>query len=340
MTAGAPRLALVLLAAAPAVAQPPAPAFDHHVHLLSPRLVADWKSLGVPFSRPDAAYVAADGLLGGERPLRQVLLLPMAHFYGNDEFRGGLRLSEADERTRVSGENDHVAREARRWPGRAAALCAVDFRRPYAWDELRRCRKQLASPGVKLHLGSARADLRSAETLAALARLAAWAEAERLLLLLHFDPQRPGLERADVERFLATVLAPHPELELLVAHLGGSGGYSAWPRAVLGAFSDWLAVEERAGRPRRSLRLEVSAALLEKESEGVPATSEAEALALGDDLRRLGLARVLFGSDYPVFDPWRQAELLGQRAGLTRDELARLLANRAPLLERLEGPAK
>lgn len=27
--------------------------YDHHVHVLSPRLIADWKSLGMEFSRSD-----------------------------------------------------------------------------------------------------------------------------------------------------------------------------------------------------------------------------------------------------------------------------------------------
>jgi len=331
----------VSLLAQPALspAAPPPIAADHHVHILGPGLLRDWKALGVPFSRPDAAYLSAAAVFEGERPVAQALLVPMAHFYGNAELRGGLSLSVEQEHAGVRAENDYVAAEARRWPGRAVALCSVDWRRPYAWQELRRCREELKSHGIKLHLASAGTDLKDAAQRAELSRIAAWAERHGLALLLHVDPQRRGLVVADVERFIAEVLDPHPRLEIVVAHLGGSGGYGAWTRSVLGAFTAWLQREAAAGRARPGVFFDLSAALLEKESEGVPATTEAEAKALGEDLRRLGLARVLFGSDSPVFSPQRLAELLGERSGLAAAELARVLANRAPVLARA-APAR
>lgn len=325
----------------PAAGQPSSPArstivpvVDHHVHLLSPVLVRDWKSLGVPFSRPDAVYVSAEALMEGEHALRQALLVPMAHLYGRQGFREALKLSLDDERARVRAENDHVAREAARWPGRAVALCSVGWNRPYAWEELRRCRSELKTPGVKLHLASAGTDLRDAAQRAGIARVLAWAEREGLAVLLHFDPQRRGLEAADVERFADQVLGPHPRLEVQIAHLGGSGGYGRWTRAVLGAFSGWLERERAAGRAREGVFFDVSAAILERESEGVPATTDEEAAAFRADLLSLGPARLLFASDYPVFDPRAYAELLAARAGLDEATLRAMLSNRAPILRR------
>jgi hypothetical protein len=103
---------------------------DHHVHLLSPGLLRDWKSLGVNFSRPDSMYVSAASLLGnpaatGSGPtarLAGAVLLPMAHLYGRSDIRGPLRLTLAAEQAAVQRENDHVAAEAARYPGRAIAL--------------------------------------------------------------------------------------------------------------------------------------------------------------------------------------------------------------------------
>ena len=305
---------------------------DHHVHVLGPGLLRDWKSLGVPFSRPDAAYLSAQPVLEGEGRVEQALLVPMAHLYGNEELRGGLKLSVEEEWARVRDENDHVAAEAARWPGRAVAFCSVDWRRTYAWDELRRCRAELASPGIKLHLASAGTDLRDAVHRRELARIMAWAEAQGLAVLLHVDPQLRGTTTADVERFITDVLGPHPRLQVTVAHLGGSGGYGPWTRSVLGVFTAWLAQERAAGRGRSGVLFDVSAVLLEKESEGVPATTAAEARALGEDLRRLGLARVVFASDYPVFSARRSAELLAARTGLTPHEVEQVKRNRAPVL--------
>jgi predicted TIM-barrel fold metal-dependent hydrolase len=334
--------ALASAAATPAAettvsADPPLAIVDHHVHLLGPDLLRDWKAMGVPFSRPDDAYLSAARLLapGADHAppvLAAAILVPMAHFYGNGELRAAVGLSLTEERERVARENDHVAREAARYPGRAVAYCAVDPLRPYAWEELRRCRAELASPGIKIHLGSARADLTDDAQLAELARIAGWAEAEEIALLLHFDPQRRGLEVADVERFLARVLAPYPRLELQIAHLGGSGGYGAWTRAVFRAFRDWLAAAEARGEPRPGVRFELSAAILEQESEGVAATTPEESAALAADLETVDPERLLFGSDAPVFDPTRYAALLGERLGWSRAELERHVSRRAPSL--------
>jgi len=306
---------------------------DHHVHILSPTLVAEWKSLGVPFSKPDAAYVSAAALLGGDdAPLAAAQLVPMAHLYAADWFQRRLNLSDDEVYARVRAENDWVAAEATRYPGRAVAFCSVSLRRTWAWEEVRRCRSELGSAGIKIHLAAAGTDLRDEEQLAAIERLAAWAEEGEVPLLVHFDPQQEGLERADVEHFIARVLAPHPGLRIQIAHLGGSGGYGAWTQTVFGAFTDWLAAEEKAGRPRPGVTFDLAAVILAEPSEGVPATTREELGALGRDLRRAGTGRLLFGTDYPVFPPGDSVDLWRRDEVLPKMELEQVLARRGPAL--------
>lgn len=310
---------------------------DHHVHLLSPRLVRDWKSLGVPFSRPDSAYTSAAVLLeapADDTPegVKYAVLLPMAHLYGRADFRHELGLKEGEEYERVRQENDHVAREASLFPGRAAAFCGVDFLRPYAWEEIHRCRRELGSVGLKLHLASAGADLRNPEHLDALVRIAVWAESEGVALMIHFDPQQRGLEAADVRRFLDVVLEPVPELVVVIPHLGGSGGYGPWTQIVFGTFIDWLEAGIAVGDDRPGVLFDLSAVWLEEESEGVPPSTEEEATALRKDLRRIGLERILFGSDYPVFHPQDYAGALRKALGVDPEEWETLMGNRIPAL--------
>lgn len=128
------------------------------------------------------------------------------------------------------------------------------------------------------------------------------------------------------------MLGPHPDLTVIVAHLGGSGGYGAWTRSVFRTVLDWLDERRAAGEARTGVFFDVSAVVLERESEGVPATTPEEAAELAADLRRAGMDRLLLGSDAPVFDPRRTVELLRDRAGLAPAEIDRLLASEVPRL--------
>jgi predicted TIM-barrel fold metal-dependent hydrolase len=207
-------------------------------------------------------------------------------------------------------------------------------------DEAERCRRSHPGAGLKLHLASAGLDFRDAAAVARLESFIAWAERRRVGVLLHLDPQRRGLETEDVTRLLDRVFGPHPDVEVIVAHLGGSGGFGPWTRSVLIALGDWLAAEEARGRARRDFIVDLSAVILESESEGVPASTDEELAALAPALRRFGLARVVFGSDYPSFDPFRTRRLLAERTGLTAEEIDRLSANRAASLRRAGAAAR
>ena len=309
---------------------------DHHVHLLSPALLADWKSLGVPFSRSDEHYLrlsalAAEVASDGEHRLAAAVVVPMAHLYGNDGFRAGLGLDAEQERLRVLAENDWCIAEARAFEGRAVAYASVDFRRPYAESELRRA-ADAGAVGLKLHLASAGADLRDPGTRARIAALVGAAAERDLAVLLHLDPQLRGHETEHMRSLLDEALGPHPDLRVTVAHLGGSGGFGPWTRAVLATLTEGLEDEAAAGRPRPGVMVDVSAALLESASEGVPATTGDEARALAPALRRLGLQRVVLASDHPVFSPVRTLRALERQGGLAPEEIARIAARRAPAL--------
>lgn len=307
---------------------------DHHVHLLGPQLIADWKSLGVTFSRPDEVYLQPDSLFearGEEPPVAGALLVPMAHLYGNQEFRTELGYTLEQEHARVRAENDHVAAQAARFPERTRWLVSVDLLRPYAQEELERCQAAYPIAGVKVHLASAGFHYEDPEHVAALARTARWAHEHGLLLLLHLDPQRRGLVTADVTRLLDEVFGPLPSMRVVIAHAGGSGGFGPWPRSVLETIAAWLADERAAGRARREFFVDLSTVPLIRESEGLPPSTEEEIAALAPVVRRLGLEHVLFASDYPVFDPRDQAVFLRERCGFTEEELATIFA--ASILE-------
>jgi uncharacterized protein len=299
---------------------------DHHVHLLSPQLVQDWKSLGVPFSRPDSAYVSSRAALSDRGT--QAFLVSMAHVYGSEEFRQALGLDLEQERLRVREENEHMAREASRDPGSLIGFCSVPLLRPYAREELEHCTRTLALPGIKVHLPAMGVRLGDEAHLVLLAGIAQRAAEEGRALLIHMAPVDGELAAADLRVFLERIVAPHPDLELYLAHLGGNGGYRASARRAVGELTRYLRGAEDASH--RRVYLEMSGALLARRTDGVPASRRSEARRLAADLRALGIERVLFGSDYPVFDAGEYAALLRDRLPLSPDELAQIMTNRSP----------
>jgi hypothetical protein len=122
---------------------------DHHVHVLGPDIVRDWKSVGVTFSRPDSIYLSVASLLTRHGDsLAAVTLVPMSHLYANPEFVSALAIDSAEVHRRVRRENAWVAAEAARYPGKATALCSV----PVLRRGRRRARVVCDSPcgGVKI----------------------------------------------------------------------------------------------------------------------------------------------------------------------------------------------
>jgi uncharacterized protein len=294
---------------------------DHHVHLLGPDIMRDWRSLGVTFSRPDSVYTSATAWLATQGlGVDRVVFVPMSHLYGSSELIEALDLDTDAQQARVRRENDHVAREAARIGDRAVALCSAPVLAPWALDEYARCHAELRAAGLKLHLAASGVDLRDDTHLRQLERIAAWAEQFGLPMLLHLDTQRRGTDVTDIRRFAEVVLAPHPALHVIVAHAGGSGGYGRWTRSVLGTLLTWLREVESSEGARRPVMIDLSAVILEEESEGVPPSTTAERDALRADVRAAGLDRFVFGSDAPVFEPARSAQLLRDVLGLTADE--------------------
>lgn len=328
--------ALIALLAACQPAEEPLPSdlgtspvpFDHHVHLLGPRLVADWSSIGAGFSRPAAHYGTASTVLDAAAGARSALLVPMAHLYATGQFAEALGLSERDIHARVRAENDHVAAAAGDSGGRARALCSIDPLRDWAVEELHRCSALPAVIGIKLHLATSGVDPRIDGHLEALAEVVGAAAGSGHLVLLHLDPQLRGLDADDIQHLVDRVIQPYPELRLVIAHLGGSGGYGDWTQEVFGRLLDWLDSEQSAGRARPGLRFDVSAIWLEEASEGVPASRPDHAEALARDLARAGPERLVFGSDWPVFEPGRYAAVLAARVPLEGAFWDRVLANR------------
>lgn len=305
--------------------------FDHHVHLLSPQLVQHWKSLGVPFSRPDSFYSSATPVLEQSK-VEKAFIVSMAHLYGSSRWN---RLESYAEKEHewVRHENNFIASVVRASPDRLVGFGSVHPLRPYALAEIRRFRDELGLTGLKLHLFYCGVDLTNNEHLERLRQVFALAQEKAMPVLLHLNAISGSARKENVEILIRELIVKHPATQVYIAHLGGSGGYNGRVEEVLNAF---IAHFGRGGALEgREIFFELSAVVLRESSEGVEPPSEERLRQLTSDLRRLGLSRVLFGSDHPVFNPQEYAVTLQQKLMLKDDEVQQILNNQASALKRL-----
>jgi uncharacterized protein len=172
-------------------------------------------------------------------------------------------------------------------------------------DELARLERN-SILGVKLHPDFQGFDLADPALLPILESLAG-----RFVVLSHAgDGPKPGHQPSS-PRKLATIKSTFPDLTLVAAHLGG---YRQWEEAL----------EYLAGT---GIYLDTSSAL--------PFLDDAVLRAI---LRKHPLERILFGSDYPLFDPAEEIERVRRRLHLTSAGLDRVLSGGANLLKARSFP--
>jgi predicted TIM-barrel fold metal-dependent hydrolase/ketosteroid isomerase-like protein len=227
-----------------------------------------------------------------------------------------------DAYAKVRAENDWVAGQAARYPGRLAAFFSFNPLKDYAPEEIERCAKDRRFKGIKLHFGNSGVDARKARHAESLRRVFRAANERRLPIVVHlWVPGGYGREHS--EAFLKNVLPAAPDVPVQIAHLAASGpGYHS--DNALEVFAEAAA----AGDPRMAnVYFDVAGMVLRD--------TPPKTLALvARRLRQLGMRRVLFGSDragtfnVPPGDAWAAF----RRLPLTDEEFRTVAGNLAPYL--------
>jgi uncharacterized protein len=271
-------LAFLLIGVSAAqAAPPPAPAVDHHQHLLNASM-AEAGQQPITAARLIAMLDAAG--------IRRAVVLSNAFRYGDPRSP-----PDPGEYARVMSENDWTASEAAKYPKRLVAYCSFNPLKDYALGELGRCaRAQRFGRGIKLQFGSSDVDLDDPIDVALLRRVFRAANANRMAIVVHLrTARRHAYGAAQARVVLEELLAAAPDVRVQIAHLAGGGGGSldAGAEEMLGVFAAAFAQQD----PRvKNLVFDLSGAI---GGEGWPA----RAPVIAQHIRALGVAHVVYGSD-------------------------------------------
>jgi predicted TIM-barrel fold metal-dependent hydrolase len=302
--------ALVLLAASAASSSKlrTAPLVDYHQHLVSPAFAPIAK---LP-ERDGAALVRELDAAGVDR----AVVLSVGYSFA-DERKG---LDDPDQRTRE--ENDWLSAQVVRNAPRLIGFCSANPLREAALAELERGLSLPGIVGIKQHFGNGGVSLRNADHLARLQQVFALAERRKAPVLVHLRARGGANYGAeDARLFLEKVMPTAPSVDIVVAHLGGSGpGYGAQTDELMAIFSE--AADRRDPRVK-NLYVDVATNVTAQ-------TSSEEGALIARRLRQLGMGRVLYGSDLnPPGGGIRQGwEIFRARVPLTAEEFQIIMTNR------------
>jgi predicted TIM-barrel fold metal-dependent hydrolase len=223
----------------------------------------------------------------------------------------------------VRAENDWTAREVAQFPHRLVGFCSFNPLKEYAPQELNRCAENLTFKGLKLHFSASAVDLTNKQHVERVRRIFAVANSHRLAITVHVrGDRRYGREHAEI--FLNQLLPAAPDIPVQIAHLWGGDGFSGGAVAALVAYADAVSAQHRA---TKNLYFDVTqlALILRGQREALE--------RMATLLRQIGVGRILYGSDGPMFGNVQPSEAWGafrREMPLTGEEFISIANNIAP----------
>jgi predicted TIM-barrel fold metal-dependent hydrolase len=292
------------------------PAADHHQHVFSPAYVEK-------FLPPGSKTITAQDVIGllDKAGIRRAVLLANGYSFG----RPGSE--PPDEYAAVKAENDWAAAQAALFPKRLIAFCGFNPLKEYALNELARCAKSPAlRHGIKLHFGSSDVQTEIPEHFEKLKKVFQAANKQRMAIVVHMrasiSKKRPyGPEQA---RLFLALLSFAPDIPVQIAHLASSGPGYMDPQAhsVVEVLADAVAKKD----PRtRKLWFDTA-------SSAHPRNSAEVSELLGRLIRKIGVKRILYGTDAATGDnlPPRESWEAFRRLKLSKKEIKTIAGNVAP----------
>ena len=304
--------AIFLAVSVETMAQPLA---DHHQHLFSPTLAP--LIMQSPITAADLVrHLDVAGI-------KRAAVLSTAYLLASP----GRNL--ANEREAVMADNDWTADQVAQFPERLVGFCGVNPLKDYAIDEVARCAKNPnLRRGLKLHFGNSMVDYQNPGHIQQLRRVFQAANDNGMAIVVHMrvnTNEKFSFGRAEAQILLAELVAAAPDVAVQIAHLAGAGGYE-YPLIdpVLDVFAEAAA---RKDPLMRRVWFDVTAVASAK-------TTSERAEMIVRRIRRLGVERILYGSDAPATeDALPRARWAAFRAlPLTEAEFQAISANVPPYM--------
>jgi predicted TIM-barrel fold metal-dependent hydrolase len=236
-----------------------------------------------------------------------------------------LNIPEDEEYEMVKFENDFTAREAAKYPDRLFPFLSINPLKDYAIAEIDRCARQLDLHALKLHFTNSDVDLRKPEHLVALKNVLSHADRKNMPVLIHFLTRNPQFGADDAQIFLDEIVSRLPNLKIQMAHLG-CGGLMDKMIEMFDAFIKGF--EKNPSLNKNRFMMDLAAVISDGSKPLTMAVTPEQAERITDQIRCWGVDKVLFATDWPIFEPAEYVDMINRKLNLTQEELETIAKNK------------
>jgi predicted TIM-barrel fold metal-dependent hydrolase len=257
-------------------------------------------------------------------------------------FASGMFEEGDNEYDRVKSANNWAALQVAQNSDRLIGFASVDFLKPYAIEEIKRCHEQLKMPGLKLYFPLANGmkgfSWDSSTDVQKLQDVFLYASKHEMPVLIHhmnYATSNSAIEASNI----IELAAKYPNLRLQIAHLGGgadngSGGDFEYINSLVEAIKQ---------HPKLQVYTDISAIIFDEDDVAMqyslPVTKSSDLNNYAEAIRSIGLDKVLFGSDSPLFSLTSEYMTNLKKLPLTNEEFQKIY-NQTPEKTLFKGIAK
>ncbi len=286
---------------------------DYHVHIFSDALLNNLKQekYGANFITGDPNQYTDIEQIISQNPVKKLVLISTAY---------GFRLNRIDpdqEIRLVLAEHNRLSTIADKHPDQIYPFYGIHPLRPYALEAIKRCHQILHFTGIKLHFNASQVDFRKAEHIDRLKQIFAYTGEHQIPTLIHFSNHRSDFGEKEVMQFFHDVLDPAVQQTIIFAHMGGGGWITE--RSIITIESILSQIESSIGNAHE-IYFELSGIIHEKWGH----KSEVSDYQKNILIKRIGMDKILFGSDYPVANSASYLKSLQHRLKLTAKEMKQI----------------
>ncbi|MEO3406170.1 amidohydrolase family protein [Mucilaginibacter sp. CAU 1740] len=288
---------------------------DYHVHLQDSATVQlgfrMLKAFHQKATRTDSLCFDADTIINR---------LNRAKFYSawiisNAYWFGSPLTPVQNEYKKVKHQNDWIASQAARYPGRLKAFMSINPLKPYAIKEIERCAVTKQFTGIKLHFANSKVNLFDKAQVKQIQKVFAIANKYKLLLLVHFRSAEKWDGEANTNILLKQLMPFAKNTKVVIAHMAGWGGYDRQTGKALSLIASYLHSDNKA---HRNLFLDISAVFPIGSNDQKPTQNKSAQQLLGafkQRVKSIGADHIVFGTDWPLIDIDPYIELLRKNLG-------------------------